>query len=113
MKNRSKPARSRKRASTWEAVYEIVRRIPAGRVMTYGQISRLLDERISPRYVGFAMHVSPDDVPWQRVVNRSGGCSTDRAGGSEKGLQRFLLEMEGVEFRPNGTLRLEKYRWEP
>ena len=81
--------------------------------MTYGQISRLLDGRISPRYVGFAMHACPEDVPWQRVANASGGCSTDRVGGSEKGLQRFLLEMEGVEFRPNGTLRLEKYRWEP
>ena len=109
---KTRGARPGPQVSTWEAVYGIVRQIPHGRVMTYGQISELLHGKISPRYVGFAMHVCPGDVPWHRVVNASGGCSTDRIS-SEKGLQRFLLETEGVEFRPNGTLRLERYRWEP
>jgi methylated-DNA-protein-cysteine methyltransferase-like protein len=94
-------------------VIELVRRIPRGRVMTYGQISELMASRLSPRAVGWMMHRCPDGVPWQRVVNASGGCSTDRLPDFPKGLQRSLLEEEGVEFRASGTLDLEVYRWWP
>ena len=96
-----------------EEVFELVRRIPRGRVMTYGQISAELASRLSPRAVGWIMHRCPDDVPWHRVVNASGGFSTDRLPDFPKGLQRSLLEEEGVEFRGNGTLDLEIYRWWP
>lgn len=98
-----------KRPSAWEAVYRIVRRIPRGRVMTYGQIAGLLENRLSARAVGWAMHGAPDDVPWQRVVNASGGCSTDRLPHLPRGLQQAKLEAEGVKFRPDGTLSLERY----
>jgi len=81
--------------------------------MTYGQVATLGEQRLSPRAVGWAMHGCPEDVPWQRVVNASGGCSTDRLPDVPDGLQRALLEQEGVEFRRNGTLDLERYRWEP
>ena len=81
--------------------------------MTYGQIAALLEHRLSPRAVGWAMHGCPEDVPWQRVVNASGGCSTDRLPDAPPGLQRALLEAEGVAFGDNGTLDLETYRWEP
>ena len=94
-------------------VYALVRRIPRGRVMTYGQIATLIENRLSPRAVGWAMHGCPDGVPWQRVVNASGGCSTDRLPDIPLGLQRALLETEGVEFASNGTLDLERYRWTP
>ena len=94
-------------------VYVLVRKIPAGRVMTYGQIATLLENRLSPRAVGWAMNGCPDDVPWQRVVNAKGGCSTDRLPDAPLGLQRHLLETEGVEFRDNDTLDLELYRWIP
>ena len=81
--------------------------------MTYGQISTMLESRLSPAAVGWAMSVGPEDVPWQRVVNASGGCSTDRRGDMPPGLQRALLENEGIEFRDDDTLDLERYRWDP
>ncbi len=81
--------------------------------MTYGQIATLIENRLSPRAVGWAMHGCPGDVPWQRVVNARGGCSTDRLPDAPKGLQRHLLEAEGIEFRVNGTLDLAVYRWMP
>jgi methylated-DNA-protein-cysteine methyltransferase-like protein len=101
------------RISVQAEVFELARRIPCGRVMSYGQISTLLGGRLSPRAVGWMLHRCPDDVPWQRVVNASGGCSTDRLPDFPKGLQRARLEAEGVEFRNNGTLDLEVYRWWP
>jgi len=99
------------RASAWDGVYELVRRIPAGRVMTYGQVATSLEQRLSPRAVGWALHGCPDDVPWQRVVSAAGACSTDRLPDLPGGLQRGLLEQEGVLFRENDTLDLERYRW--
>jgi methylated-DNA-protein-cysteine methyltransferase-like protein len=99
--------------SAWEGVYRLARRIPKGRVMTYGQIAALLGSRLSPRAVGWAMHGCPRDVPWHRVVNASGGCSTDRLPDLAPGLQRSLLEREGVRFGAHDTLELECYRWNP
>jgi methylated-DNA-protein-cysteine methyltransferase-like protein len=59
------------------------------------------------------MHGCPRGVPWQRVVNASGGTSTDRLPDMPPGLQRALLEAEGVAFRPNGTVDLTLFRWAP
>jgi methylated-DNA-protein-cysteine methyltransferase-like protein len=94
-------------------VYDLVRRIPKGRVMTYGQLATLVENRLSPRAVGWALHGCPKGVPWQRVVNASGGTSTDRLPDMPPGFQRAFLEAEGVVFRPNGTLDLAIYRWVP
>ena len=102
-----------KRRSAWDSVYKLVLRIPRGRVMTYGQIATVIENRLSARAVGWAMHGCPENVPWQRVVNVSGGCSTERLPGLPQGLQRTLLEAEGIEFRDNGTLDVECYRWSP
>ncbi|HLG20687.1 MAG TPA: MGMT family protein [Bdellovibrionota bacterium] len=96
-----------------EFVYDWVRKIPSGRVMTYGQISALLKGRLSARAVGWMMHSSPKGVPWHRVVNASGGCSTDRLSSLPAGFQRHLLEKEKVKFRTNGTMNLNRYRWIP
>ena len=101
------------RAGAYDQVFAMTRRIPRGRVMTYGQIATLNENRLSARAVGWAMHGCPANVPWQRVVNASGGCSTDRIPDIPEGLQRAMLEQEGVEFRANGTLDLERYRWTP
>ncbi len=101
------------RHGAWEEVWDLVRRIPPGRVMTYGQISVLLDQRLSPRAVGWALHRCPEDVPWQRVVNAAGRTSTDRLPDMPPGLQRTLLEREGVVFSERGVLDLERYRWSP
>lgn len=81
--------------------------------MTYGQISAALDGRLSAAAVGWAMRVAPEGVPWQRVVNARGGCSTDGRGDLPPGLQRALLEAEGVAFRADGTLDLERHRYRP
>lgn len=101
------------RQGLFAEVFRLVEQIPSGRVMTYGQISVLLGSRLSPRAVGWAMHGCPPGVPWQRVVNAQGGCSTDRLPDQPPGFQRFLLEQEGVEFSRRGTLDLNLYRWEP
>ena len=79
--------------------------------MTYGQIAGLLRRKLSPRAVGWALNQCPADLPWHRVVNAQGGCSTDQKADTPRGMQRTLLEAEGVEFRANGRLDLERYRF--
>ena len=95
-----------------EKVYALVRRIPSGRVMTYGQIAELLGEGYTPRTVGFAMHASPDGTPWHRVVNAQGGCSTGRVVLPQDKQQR-LLEQEGVEFDKNARCDLQRFLFIP
>jgi methylated-DNA-protein-cysteine methyltransferase-like protein len=98
--------------SAWEEVYEIVRLIPPGKVMNYGHIAKLCSRPLTARAVGWAMRDCPPDVPWHRVVNAIGLCSTDEASGGEPGRQRALLEAEGVEFSRAGTLDMARYRLE-
>lgn len=95
-----------------ERVYEIVRRVPAGRVMTYGQIALVLGEGYTARTVGYVMHSSPNDVPWQRVINSQGKCSTGRLT-IPIDLQQELLEAEGIIFNTAGKCDLVTYRWFP
>jgi methylated-DNA-protein-cysteine methyltransferase-like protein len=95
-----------------ERVYSIVRRIPRGRVMTYGQIAELLGEGYTARTVGFAMHASPDGTPWHRVINAQGACSTGRVVLPHDKQQR-LLELEGVEFNKNNRCDLQTYLFIP
>ncbi len=99
--------------SAWNEVWEIVRQIPPGTVMSYGQVAGLLERRLSPAAVGWALHGCPDDVPWQRVVNARGECSTDRTALGEPGRQRRLLEAEGIRFGPDGRIPLNRYGWRP
>jgi len=101
------------RGTAREEVLALVRRIPPGRVMTYGQISHLVAGRVSPRAVGWILHRCPEDLPWQRVVNASGGCSTDRLPDIPPGVQRALLEAKGVQFCANGTVDLGVFLWWP
>lgn len=93
-------------------VFEIVRRIPAGRVMTYGQIADILGEGYTARTVGFVMHAAGDTVPWQRVINSQGACSTGRVI-LPPDLQQRMLESEGVRFDARGRCDLSRYRWTP
>lgn len=101
------------RGPVWAAVYSLVRAIPPGRVMSYGQIAACLGFTVSARAVGWAMHVCPKDVPWHRVVNAQGGCSTERRGDFPPTLQRQLLEREGVVFGADGRLDMGRFRWQP
>ena len=95
-----------------ERVYKIVRRIPRGRVMTYGQIAELLGEGYTPRTVGFAMHSSPEGTPWHRVLNAQGATSTGRIVLPHDKQQR-LLEQEGVVFNQNNRCDLQTYLFIP
>jgi methylated-DNA-protein-cysteine methyltransferase-like protein len=93
-------------------VFEIVRRIPSGRVMTYGQLAEILGEGYTPRTVGFVMHSADETVPWQRVINSQGACSTGRVI-VPPDLQQRMLVSEGVVFNEKGRCDLARYRWTP
>lgn len=95
-----------------ERVFQIVRRIPRGRVMTYGQIALILGEGYTPRTVGFVMHSSGNKVPWHRVINSQGACSTGKIVLPADKQQR-MLEREGVKFDKRGRCDLEHCRWIP
>ncbi len=96
-----------------ERVYEIVREIPHGRVMTYGQIADILGEGYTARTVGYVMHAAQTEtVPWQRVINSQGGCSTGKLF-LPYNVQQKMLEDEGVFFNDKGKCDLDKYRWSP
>ncbi len=99
--------------STFESIYEQVRRIPRGRVATYGQIASLAGNPRWSRVVGYALHVNPEPgtIPCHRVVDRNGRVSPAFAFGGEN-MQIKLLEDEGVEFS-DGRVDLERFRWRP
>lgn len=96
----------------FDAVYELVREIPRGRVATYGQIGGLLERSGGARTVGWAMRALPrgGNVPWQRVINSQGHISLT---GRSAALQKALLESEGVVFDETGRVDLRKFGWEP
>ncbi len=100
--------------SFFEEVYDVVRRIPEGRVTTYGQIARIIGQPRKSKIVGWALHVNPyrGEVPCHRVVNRLGELSGSFAfGGIE--VQKRLLMDEGIKFRDDGTIDLKEFIWEP
>jgi methylated-DNA-protein-cysteine methyltransferase-like protein len=100
--------------STHQTILAVVRRIPRGRVATYGQIAALAGLVRQPRLVGYALHALPvgTRVPWHRVINARGMVSI-RSDGVASLSQRFLLEREGVEFDGRGRVSLERYQWRP
>ena len=95
-----------------ERVYSIVRQIPTGKVMTYGQLAIVLGDGYTARTVGYVMHGSDEGVPWQRVINSQGRCSTGRLT-IPMNLQQDLLEAEGVVFKDKGKCDLTKFQWFP
>ena len=100
-------------ASTYQRIYATIRRIPKGRVATYGQIAELADLPGHARQVGYALSMTPDDVkiPWHRVVNARGEISARCLDGSCESIQRDLLEAEGVIFNDRDRIPLKTYQW--
>lgn len=101
------------REGFFERVYRVVEQIPEGRVATYGQVAKLAGAPRSARYVGYALHANPRPgvVPCHRVVFRDGSLASGFAFGGP-GVQRALLEDEGVTFRDGDRVDLERCRWE-
>src|SRR3954467_13626734 len=98
MSNHEADRETQESASYRERVFEIVRRIPLGRVLTYGQIAEILGEGYTPRTVGFVMHAAGEETtPWPRVTNAQGKCSTTRVILPPDKQQR-MLEAEGIVF---------------
>lgn len=100
--------------NTFERIYAVVRRIPRGRVATYGQIAMLAGNPHWSQVVGFALHVNPDPqgIPCYRVVNRFGEVSSAFAFGGEN-MQRQMLMEDGVTFLPDGRVDLRNFLWQP
>ncbi|MGE3636294.1 MAG: MGMT family protein [Sandaracinaceae bacterium] len=96
-------------SDTYARIYRVVRRIPEGKVATYGQIAALVGN-VGARQVGYALHALRDDtVPWQRVINAKGEISPR----PEADHQRVRLLAEGVVFDGRGRVDLHAYRWRP
>ena len=96
----------------FEQVYQVVRRIPPGKVATYGQVARILGKPRGARTVGWALHSMPEgsDAPWPRVINARGIITLDAHGpGGAK--QRALLEAEGIVFDEEGRIDLDHHGW--
>jgi methylated-DNA-protein-cysteine methyltransferase-like protein len=102
-------------ASSYQEIYSVVSRIPAGRVATYGQIARLAGKPGHARQVGYALSALDDhgSIPWHRVVNAKGMISSRSGGNFMELVQRLLLENEGVSFHEHGRILLSRYLWRP
>jgi methylated-DNA-protein-cysteine methyltransferase-like protein len=108
-----KPA-TEMRTNFYQQVYALVRQVPAGTVVTYGQVAALLGSPRAARAVGYALRYLPagSDVPWHRVINHRGGISP-RFPAESPLLQRLLLEAEGITFDAADCVDLSRYRWQP
>ncbi len=102
-----------KTLSFHDRVKALIRKIPRGKVATYGQLAALAGQPRAARQVSWALHSSSDKdkLPWHRVINSQGTISLPRMGGYE--VQRALLEKEGVRFGLREQVDLERYQWQP
>lgn len=93
-----------------EAVIKIIKAIPSGHVMTYGQIADLAGNPSAARQVARVLHSMSQkyDLPWHRVINRKGELA--KIGGESSALQRQLLEAEGIEVSPKNVVDLDRYK---
>ena len=97
-----------------DRVIEVVKSIPEGRVMTYGQIAAIAGSANSARIVGGIAHYGDTDLPWQRVVNKRGGLASGYPGGRRA--HKMMLEAENIEFRKSSDqyfVNMEKHLWTP
>lgn len=98
--------------NTFEKIYSAVRKIPRGKVCTYGQIAAMAGNPRWSRVVGYALHVNPEPgtIPCHRVVTKNGELSKAFAFGSEN-MQRILLAEEGIKFLDDGRVDMKKHFW--
>jgi methylated-DNA-protein-cysteine methyltransferase-like protein len=100
--------------TSYARYYDVVRRIPPGRVASYGQVAAEAGLPGRARQVGYAVAALPEasDVPWHRVVNARGEISRRTGGSAFEQIQRVLLEAEGVLFDARGRIDLTRFRWD-
>jgi methylated-DNA-protein-cysteine methyltransferase related protein len=100
--------------SKYQKIYDVVRKIPPGKVATYGQVAELAGIYGKARLVGYALFrvEIASDIPWQRVVNSKGEISYSIAREGGDYLQKTLLEQEGIEFDRSHRIDLKIYRWQ-
>lgn len=100
---------------SYARIYAVVRRIPRGKVATYGQVADLAGMHGSARLVGYALHASKEHhgLPWQRVVAAGGRLTLAKLDGSAAITQRIRLEHEGVRFTGRGTVDMAAHQWAP
>ncbi len=98
--------------NTFEKIYNAVKKIPKGKVCTYGQIAAMAGNPRWSRVVGYALHVNPEPgtIPCHRVVTKNGDVSKAFAFGGEN-MQKILLAEEGIEFLDDGRVDMQKYFW--
>lgn len=101
----------------YERIWAAVKRIPRGKVATYGQIAALAGMPRHARQAGYALAATPASVkiPWHRVINAQGRISLRLKhwdSGSDD-MQCILLESEGIEFDASGRVDLTRFRWQP
>jgi methylated-DNA-protein-cysteine methyltransferase-like protein len=94
-----------------ERVEELVRQIPRGRVMTYGQLAALAGSAYAARIVGGIAHFGDPDLPWQRVVNKKGGLASGYPGG--RGGHKAALEAEGLSVSDDYYVKVQELLWSP
>jgi methylated-DNA-protein-cysteine methyltransferase related protein len=101
-------------SDSYRRIYAVVRRVPRGRVATYGQVAAVAGLPRHARLVGYALNVLPpdSDVPWHRVVNSKGQISLRANGLGYEDLQARLLRREGVRPVAN-AIPLARYQWRP
>lgn len=101
--------------SFFDAIYALVRRIPRGKVASYGDIAGMLGHPRAARTVGWALASLPagqeDEVPWQRVINAQGRISIRHMRHAAEE-QRALLEAEGIEFDEHDKVDWQRFGWE-
>ena len=100
--------------NNYRTIYEVVKRIPLGKVATYGQIARLAGLPGQARQVGYALHHLPSnsDVPWQRVINGRGKISFPPDSVAWN-MQKSILQSESIHFSKTHVISLFKYQWNP
>lgn len=103
---------STRRSALYERIYDVARRIPRGKVSTYGRVAEVAGLDGHARLVGYALHALPagSDIPWHRIVNHKGRISA-RKRSSWGAEQRRRLEAEGIEFDRRGRIDLVRYSW--
>ncbi len=102
-------------ANAYTRIYAVVRRIPTGRVATYGQVAALAGLPHAPRVAGYALRALPEatPLPWHRVLAAGGKLSLTRLSPEGGITQRLRLSREGVTFDARGCVRMDEHQWRP